>query len=154
MNGFGSQPFGSTLYGLGVPVSSQTNAGIVLRNPSTLQSSGSRYIDPARRDYVLDSSGRLIGMDETAHLVLMAVSTARNRSAVPGFGHRLGEITVINDTFERDVTAIYEEALADLIARNRIALVSVDVQRRHPGAVQVRVNWRDLRNEQLHTTEV
>jgi hypothetical protein len=154
MSGFGSQPLGSTPYGLGTPASAPIPGGAVLRNPATNASTGSRRIDPKTGDYVLDDSGRILGMSDTQQLVFMAVLTVRGSSAMATLGHRLDDIETMGSSFEREVEATYQEALADLVARRLIEIVAIDVRRLHPGAAYIKVRWRDVESAEEHDLEI
>lgn len=153
-SGFGSQGFGSSPYGIGVPSVGNPPGGAVLRDPLTGTSSGSRRIDPVTRDYVLDDNGRTLGMSDVQQLVLMALQTVRNSSAMNGLGQSLGDIVVIGDNIERQIASIFENALAHLVARGLVQIISTTVTRLHPGAIKATVRWRDLTTSTEHTSEI
>jgi hypothetical protein len=152
MSGFGKQGFGSTPWGVGMPATAPIPGGVLLRNPSTGESMGSRSIDPAKRDYVLDVDGRALGMASTQQLVLMAVSTVKRSSAVASLGAEQNQ-DVITDSFERDAQAMYGDALADLVNRKIIVIIAIEAQLLKAGTVYVRVRWLDVATGQEHLTE-
>lgn len=153
MSGFGSQAGGSTPYGIGTPATAPAPGGAVLHNPAANASTGSRRIDPKTRDYVI-ANGRILGMNDTQQLVLMAVLTVRGSSAMPALGHRLGDIETMGDDFDRAVRAAYEEALADLVARRLIEVVGIEIRRLHPGSAHIRIRWRDIESFEEHKLEI
>ncbi len=152
MSGYGSQPYGSSPFGIGEAPHAVVPGGAVLRVPSTGASSGSRAVDPKTRDYILDANGRALGMNDVQQLVELAVQTTKNSSAMNSLGQRLGDITVIGDNIERQVRTLLEEALVHLTSTNIIAIVSVTVSRLHPGAIRGELRWRDLTTQHDHAT--
>lgn len=154
MSGYGSQPYGSSRYGIGTASQAPIPGGSVLRDPQTGASSGSRRIDPVTRDYVVDSSGRALGMNDVQQLVEIAIQTVKYSSAMNSLGQRLGDIDVIGDNIERQVRNVLEEAVAHLTSRNLVEIVSVVVTRLHPGAIRILFRWRDLTTGEEHPAEL
>ena len=154
MSGFGSQPYGSSRYGIGTPAIAPIPGGSLLRDPTTGASTGSRRIDPKTRDFVRDTNGRILGMNDVQQLVEMVVQTVRSSSAMRSLGQRLGDIDVIGDDIERQVRNVLVQALAHLTSRNIVEIVGVSVTRLHPGAIRTELRWRDLTSSQERTTEI
>jgi len=144
MSGFGSQPFGSTPYGLGTPAVAAELGGKVLRNEQNGESTGSRRIDPVTGDYVLDDNGRILGMDDVKHLVFMAVATDKGSSAMRQLGHELRRIDRITSNFTRRVDSTLRAAVQHLVNRELIEVVGTEVQVIRPGVAFARLRWRDL----------
>jgi|GEM_PF-6634426 len=144
MSGFGAQPFGSSSFGLGTPSSAPAPSGAVLRNPDTGAQTGSRRIDPLTRDYVVDSvTGRSLAMGDVQQMVYLAIANID-----------FSEFDVIADDFERRMRLTLEGALADLVRRKLVAIVSVETSQLHPGAARPRLRWRDLSADIERTTEL
>jgi len=144
MPGFGSQPYGSSPYGIGTPTTATSPGGAVLRHPEAATQTGSRRIDPVTRDYVTDENGRTLGMGDVQQLVAIAFATVKNSSAVQGLGQDLSSIESITDNVDRRVAEVIESALAHLTQRKLVELIGVTTTRLHSGALRINVRWRDL----------
>lgn len=155
MAGFGSQPFGTSPYGIGVPATAAAPGGKVLRDPNTGQATGSRRIDPVTKDYVLDEHGRILGMSNTRQLVLMAVTTAKGSAAMRQLGHEIFRIGRVSPNFERRVDFELRRAVQHLVDRDLIEVVEVQVRLLKAGVALARLRWRDLstgRDDSYDTT--
>lgn len=144
MSGFGSQPFGSSPYGLGTPSTAPSVGGVVLRDAFTGESTGSRKIDPFTGDYSVDAHGRILGMSDTQQLVLMAVRTDKGSSAMRSLGHSLRSIERITTNFTRRVDAELRAAVQHIVNRGLIAVLETSVELVRPGVALARLRWRDL----------
>ena len=148
MAGAGLQPAGLSPAGVGTSTPSAPNAGVPLHDPNTLGVSLSgRYIDPQLRQYVFDANGRTYGMTEARQLVHMAVNTTLGRSATKDLGHEMYKVDRITDSFEQRVQNVYTNALADLVNRKLIAIVSIEVTRNpnsSPSRAFVLLKYQDL----------
>jgi hypothetical protein len=153
VSGFGSQPFGSSSFGIGTPALAPFPGGALLRDSATGVSTGSRRI--AGKDYVIDANGRIEGMNDLQQLVLIAVTTVLNSSAMPGLGQSLASISVIGNNFERRVADVLKKSLEHLTSRNLIAIVSIRVRRlKTPGAASIRLQWRDVATQKVYPLEI
>jgi len=133
--------------GVGTPSTAPTTGGIPLRDVVNSGSLAGRYIDPYLKQYVFDSNGRTVGMTETKQLVQLAVQTSRGRSAVKDLGNEMFTVDRIGDSFVQRVQNVYQNALADLVARRLIAIVSIDVTPNvngSPTRAFVLLKWQDL----------
>lgn len=150
MSGIGGQPFGSSSYSLGTPAITDGSPGEILYDPDTGRSEGSRYINPATRDFQLDASGRLRGQLNVRHLVQMAIQTAKGSAAVRELGFDTSDLDVITSDTERRLSQALEEAVAHLVAANLIVSLGVTRYRAGPsdglvaGRVYSKFNWRDV----------
>lgn len=150
MAGFGSQPFGSTPYGLGQATVPDVQGGRVYRDPLTGNALGARKIDPRTRDYVMDEHGRYVGMSSTLQLVQIALSTEKASSAMRELGHELGTIETITSNIQRRVETTLTEAISHITARGLIEVLGVEMFKAgpddglNPGAVHARFRFRDL----------
>jgi len=149
MSGFGSQPLGSSPYGIGSPAGAPVPGGAVNRNTSTGLQNGSRLIDPATHQYVFDAYGRTVGMPSTRQRVLLAVNTARGSSAQGDLGHLLGTIQEIGPSFVNQVTDALNVALQPLIDEGAIRLLGIQVQQAdgRDGSRNI-IRWVDLSDGQ------
>jgi hypothetical protein len=135
MAGAGIAPAGMTPFGVGTPA---TGA----EPPSG--PAGSRYINPVTRDYQVDpTTGQFAQMPPVRQRVLLAVLTARNSSAVPGFGTRLPPN--MDESFESAVRAEITRALNQLTQVERVCrLDAVLVKRGRLGRAQITIVFVDL----------
>lgn len=102
-----------------------------------------RAINPATRQYTLNSDGSMSGMLGSLQLVQLRIQTLRDSSALPGFGKRSAG-GVITDQTTRRVQADVEESLADLVAAGVITIISIAVERSAKSQIYGLVTWRDL----------
>lgn len=144
MSGFGSQPFGSSPYGIGTPATAPEQGGALLRDTVTGQTRGARRIDPLARDYVLDENGRLLGVDNIKQLVQLAISTSRGSAAMRRLGQALREIDRVSPNFQRRVDQALREAVQHLVNDDLIEVVGTEVQILRSGVAFARLRWRDL----------
>lgn len=144
MSGFGSQPFGSSSYGIGTPAVYSGTGGDVLRDAKTGARLGSRKIDPTTKDYVLDSNGRILGMNDVQQLVLLATSTTKGTSAMRSLGQEIRKIDRITSNFTQRVRNTLTAAVQHIVDRGLIEVLGVSVQILRPGTVYVALRWRDL----------
>lgn len=152
MAGFGRMGFGGSPYGIRQPPDTDPNGGVILRDPATNQSSGSRKIDPRSRDYVVDAYGRWVGMNNTQQLVLIAASTKYGSSAMRSLGQQLSAIDRITDDFAQRVEVELRRALAHLTGPKIIEIRSVKITRTLvPGQAYGTLLWKDLQSGQEQT---
>jgi hypothetical protein len=144
MSGFGSQPFGSSPYGIGTPAVAPATGGSILRDEFSGETHGSRSIDPYTRDYVLDDNGRILGMSDTKQLVILAVLTDKGSSAMRQLGHELKSIDRITPNFSRRVDNTLRAAVKHITDRRMIEVIGTEVQVLRPGVAFARLRWRDL----------
>ncbi len=156
MSGFGSQPFGSSSFGIGVPASTVAPDKRVFRDPRTSDSLSARRIDPFTRDYVRSDTGMYEGMPATLQMVQIAVSTKKGSSAMIALGHELDQITVITAGLEQRVESALREAVAHIVAQKLIEVLGVSMflagrdDGLQPGQVHTRFRFRDLTTNTIH----
>lgn len=145
MAGIGSQPFGSSPYGVGTPDVAADLGGTVLAESGTGSQKGSRYIDPRTGDYALNTStGRIAGMDDVKQLVLLRMKTTKGSAAYQRLGHELKKIDRITNNVQTRIAATIEEAVEDLVTGGLIETVALDIQVIRPGVIFARFAWRNL----------
>lgn len=155
MSGAGLQGAGLTPAGFGTPATATVPGGAFLRDTKTGKSLGARKIDPNTKDYVLDSNGRLLGVDYVRHVVQMSIHTERGSAAVQEMGHRLRLIDRITPNIEAQILATLTEAVQPLVDQGLIAVVGFshfvagnDANGMKRGAVYGRFLWRDLTTDE------
>jgi hypothetical protein len=154
VSGFGSQPFGSSPYGIGTPAVATPAGGSVLRNAQTGASEGSRFLNPATRDYAIDANGRTLGLGNVRALVEIALSTTSGTSAMQALGHTLRSIARIDNNFEYRVRDTIAASVAHLTDRSIIQLTATTIEDRGRGRRLIRVFWRDLTTGQEDFSEL
>jgi hypothetical protein len=134
MAGFGTSPFGTSPFGFG----SVDEVAEPTANPF-----GSRFLDPATRDYRFDSStGQLGQMPPLRQRVLLTLLTERDSSAVAGFGTQLPK--KIDRTFVESVKQMVRVALRYLTDTERVMRIdSIDV-RTGGWRAEITVSYTDL----------
>lgn len=130
-------------YGTGTPTTAPLATGNILAD-STGTTTGSRFIDPTTRDYVIDSNGRTTGMSNVQQLVYLAVSTDLGSSAVQALGQQLKQIDRITANFERQVTTTLTASVQHIVDQGLMQVVDVIVERVGPSVARARLRWRDL----------
>lgn len=135
MAGFGTSPGGTAPFGIGTP-------SVGAAPPSG--PAGCRYLNPATRDYEVDSStGQFAQMPAVRQRVMLCVLTAKNSSSVPGFGVRIPPL--MNETFESEVRAEITRELRQLTEVERVCrLDGVFVVKGRSGRARVTVSFIDL----------
>lgn len=150
MSGFGSQPFGSSSYGLGEAKTAATRTGSLLRDVATGETRGSMLIDAKTRDYVLDANGQALGMPTTRQLVQIALATMKNSSAMRGLGIDFESIQVITPSLERQMDTALRDAVQHIVDQRLIEVIGTSMFFAGPddglpaGQVQTRFNYREL----------
>lgn len=160
MPGFGSQPFGSSSYGLGTPALAPKQGGSLLRDPQTGATLDALLIDPKKRDYVLDANGRALGMPRTRQMVQIALATAKDSSAMKGLGIDLAGIETITPALERQIDSALRDAVQHLVDQRLIVVLGTSMFNAGPddglpaGAVLTRFNFRDIESGQDFAEDV
>jgi hypothetical protein len=107
-----------------------------------------RAIDPVTGQYILRSTGRFLGMPRTRQLVLIAIKTVLNSSALKGFG--LEEIGGDNDALAtRRLEAKLRAALDHLVTKGLIEIVAVPTVGDTPTRIRGALKWLDLATNQV-----
>lgn len=144
MAGFGSQPFGSSPYGIGTPAVATELGGKLFQDAASGEQTGSRKIDPLTRDYEINDYGRIAGMSNVKQLVLLAVSTKRGSSAMRELGQELQSIERITSNFARRVDTTLRRSVQHLVDRGLITVIDTTVEIVRPGVARARLRWRDI----------
>lgn len=146
--GAGFQAAGTTPAGFGEPTQNGLGSNVVLPDSKVGGSHGSRKINPITRDYVVNSDGRIEGMNNVQHLVQLAVTKA---------APELQRIDKLDGGFEREVLAILTTALAPLVAQDFIEVRGVTVRvgkagGLQPGQAVTLLRWFDrTTNDEIET---
>lgn len=148
--GLGVCPLGVSLIGLGL-VSEELGTA---RPKVFAQADGTQGNAPLMvgGDYVLDSRARAVGADSIEMRVQLALLTARDSSAVKGFGLDLKLDLFRPDSAQRADSAV-RAALADLVVAQLISIQSVTFSKDKLLGI-VRVKWIDLKSAQLKESSV
>ncbi len=154
MSGFGAAPFGVAPYGVGTPATAPEPGGKIHRDEATGAQFGSRKLNKYTKQYEFDDYGRVLGMADVQQMVQIAVSTELGSSAVRNLGHELRTVLDITDNFQRRVQTILESALADLVKRKLVEIITVDVRRVNTSGLYALLRWRDLTTNNEHETTI
>lgn len=159
-DGFGSQGFGSTPYGIGTPTPATAPSGALLRDPLTGRTMDARRIDPSIRDYAIDTaSGRILGMSATKHNVLLAVHTEIASSAMRELGQDLRSLDRITSNFQRRLESTLTNALKHLIDRELVRVLGITSFKAgpndglKPGQTYGRLKFVDLTTGKEHEVD-
>lgn len=140
MPGFGLMPFGTGPMGLGTPVT----ASLPPNGPA-----GSRYINPATKDYERNPSTRqLKQMPKVRQQVLLALTTILgSASTLDGFGIRLPRKQ--GDRFQSQMENSVRAALRHLTSVERVIQIeSIKVESGRGGRARITVSWSELATNQ------
>jgi hypothetical protein len=140
--GAGASPAGSSPAGSGTPAQAPAPSGAIFQDPVTGKQLDGRLINPQTRRYQFGTTGRVQGQLSVPQLVQIALTNVLGSAADPTVGQTFSQIQDIGPNFAQQVTARVQLALADLINRKLVALLSVDVTAGNAGLNRVR--WRDL----------
>ncbi len=146
MSGLGLFSAGLGPFGIGTP-----DAPAAIPAPGA----GSRYINPASRDYQQDASTRqLAQMPGVRQRVLLALTTLLGSStAVRDFGTR--RRSKMGTTYDAEVRADVTSALRQLVEVEKIVVLeSISVQRGGGGRSLITVSYRDLTIQQSESVTV
>lgn len=138
--GWGTSPWGTGAYGLGTPVT----AAAPPDGPA-----GSRYINPASRDYQLDSStGQLAQMPPVRQRVLLTVMTVLGSSSVnPAIGTRAPR--KMGTQFEAQTRASVRSAFHQMTDVEKVIRIDrIDVERGAGGRARTTIVYTDLTTEE------
>jgi hypothetical protein len=157
MAGFGLQGAGVTTAGYGTVPDSTADDGRIFRDSATGARLSGRQVNPDTGDYEVDENGRILGMTTARQLVLFAIKTVRDSSAVKGMGNQLALIDRISSNFEQRILTILTDALKRPIALGMITVLGFSDFKKGPdfglrrGAVYGRLRWRDNTTSTEHT---
>lgn len=140
---FGSQP-----YAPGTPRVTLNTRGVPNRNPYTGAQNGSRKIDPATRDFVIDpATGQSLGMTNAQQLVYMAFKTDLGSSAMREIGQKLAKIKRIGPSFALEVDVELRRVVQHIVDQKVIEVVGTSVQIVRPGAARASLRFRDVETQ-------
>lgn len=136
MAGFGTMAFGTGPFGLGTPTTSTA--------PPDPSGAGSRYINPATRDYQQDSTTlQLAQMPGLRQRVLLAVMTLRTSStALPTFGISIPR--KVTPSFVAEVQASVRASLRQMTEVERVIRIDgITVEIGASGRQRVTISYTD-----------
>lgn len=142
--GAGFAPAGFSPAGWGTPATATPPGGIVFRDPATGQSLSCRRIDPTTGQYVLDASGRVLGMTTAQQLMYLAMKTVKGSSAYAVLGQTISTIQDITSGITRVITDIVTDATADIVAAKLVVIDAVTVAPIGTTGEFVTVSFTDL----------
>ncbi len=156
-NGAGLQGAGVTSAGFGTPSEATEPGGAFLRDTRTGKIFGARKIDPRTRDFVIDSFGRLLGVEYVKHAMQMSLHTEKGSAAVQRMGQMLRAIDRITPNVEQRILLTLTEAVQPLISQGLVEVLGFshftagnNRNGLKPGAVYGRFLWKDLTTGQEH----
>jgi hypothetical protein len=154
MSGVGQQSGGTSSSGFGDSAEATARGGSFLRDTLTGKSLGTRLINPATKDYVMDDdNGRILGQHYVQHAVQMSIATVQGSAADTEMGHRLASLDRISPNFARQVEALLTEALKPLTDRGLVEVkgfvqatvgLGGNINGLERGAIYGRLLWKDL----------
>lgn len=102
-----------------------------------------RYINPATRDFELNTNGQFFGMNAVDQSVGFALLTTFNSSSVPGLGQTFGRQwnPLIGVNLTSQMTQTLNAALQTLINNGLITLGTITVTNPSQGVVQVQFTY-------------
>ena len=139
--GAGMAPAGTSIAGYGQPATTDR----VLKQPFLAVDGtvlNARSIDPKTRDYVLDSSGRSLGMTSTEQQVYLATITTKGTSADSNMGTTINSIQVVRKNTSTEVEATVRASLQGLTSSGKIVIDSIDVSV-SGGNLSIKIVWHD-----------
>ena len=156
-SGLGLAPLGTSVLGYGTPATSDstTRAPYLIEKGDTTQTQGdAALINPATRDFVVDPlTGQYKGMTGVQQEVYLALITVRGSSADGGMGQTFSTIQTLSPDTETAVKSKVREALARLVGRGAISIVSIAV-RVVTTQLFISVEWLDRTSGAAQTTSV
>lgn len=153
--GAGNSGFGSGRAGYGSPYTiNSTAVKLFLKEEDLTQQANAAAINPVTGDYVRDQvTGIHRGMDSVQQMVYLALRTAKNSTLIPNFGLRsFGDI--VTDSVKLDITNAINEALQDLVLRQLVEVISIDINKLKATAFSILVKWRNLTNKETNTFRI
>lgn len=153
--GMGLAAFGSSRMGFGTPGTiNSTVAKLFLKELDQSVRGNAEAINPTTGDYVRDTTtGVHRGMDSVQQMVYLALRTAKNSTLVQNFGLRnFGD--VITDSTKNDIINAINETLRDLVLRQLVEIVSIEVTRVKSTAYQILVKWKNLTNNETNVFRI
>lgn len=158
MIGIGFAPLGFSLVGSGVPDQAQVSAPAVF-----IKADGSQGDAPLlalgpdnRLDYVLDASGQKVGASSIAMMLLFALRTSFDSSALDGFGLDLSQLAILSASAAKIADAQVRSALSDMVKQNLVAILSIGFSvspaNGSSGNALISISWMDLTTNQRNLT--
>lgn len=149
--GMGLSAFGSSRTGFGTPGTINSTVAKLLLKENDLSIKGNVVaINQITGDYIRDeTTGVHRGMDSVQQMVYLALRTAKNSTLVQNFGLRsFGD--VVTDSTKKDITNAINETLRDLVLRQLVEVVTVEVTKVKSTAYQILIKWKNLTNNETN----
>lgn len=147
--------FGSGPYGMGTPATVPAPLGKPLETREGVRN-GSRKINPDTLDFETSPvTSRVVGMNNTQHLVQQCLSTESGSAAMQTLGNEFRKLTRITGSYEKEADTAVRSALALLTDTNVIIIDSVEPRRivGRAAGVFIRVKWTDVATNEQFTTD-
>jgi hypothetical protein len=156
MLGLGFAPLGTSLAGFGVPDTAVISKPRVFIKADGTQGNAAllQPNDEGKLDYVLDASGQKVGADSVPMMVLLALKTALGSSIDGTLGLDVSEMRQFTGNSAQAADAAVRKALASLVARRLISVLSVTFEREGQNACLLFVSWMDLSNGEKNITSL
>lgn len=148
--GLGFCPIGVSPWGYGVPDVADSSSVAVLKKPDGTQGAVPLIVDG---DFVLDETGQKVGADATPMMVMLALETVRNKSALRNFGLDLS-LSVYSADAQNKADAAVRLALKHLTDAKKVAVQSVSLVRFGESGVQLTTRWVDLATGKADTANL
>lgn len=149
--GMGLSAFGSSRTGFGTPGTvNSTVTKLFLKEEDLSVKGNAAAINPTTGDYVRDeTTGIHRGMDSVQQMVYLTLRTVKNSTLVNNFGLRaFGD--VVTDSTKKDIVNAINESLRDLVLRQLIEVISIDVSKIKSTAYQILVKWKNITNNETN----
>ena len=154
--GAGLCPAGLAAAGYGVVDTGTAPLNALLPDVRTGLPRTGRAIDTVKKDYVMQSDGRLQGFDTVPQLVQLALSTALGSSAIQNLGIDWTKAQEKGSDFQRQLATIVANALAPLVAQKLVEVRAVIVSEppSNPDAGVGFVKWFDMTSQTETNTTI
>jgi len=151
--GIGFAPLGSTPIGFGAPSKlNSTTAKLYLGTDGARKNAAA--IDAVTGDALRDATtGMHRGMDSVQQQVYLALRTMKGSSSVLSLGIAF-RATTISETTTRKIEEAVRAALAGLVLRQLVRIVSIKSERVKMTGVSVTVTWTNLTNNETNVSRL
>jgi hypothetical protein len=154
--GIGLAPLGTCLAGFGVVDTAEISAPAIFKKPDGTQGNAALLVpnDEGKLDYVVDASGQKVGADSVPMMVLLALKTAKGTSIDGTLGLDVSAMRQFSGNSAQAADTAVRNALASLVKRKLITVLSVTFERAGTNAAKLFVSWMDLTNGEKNLTDL
>ena len=150
--GAGQASAGISYAGYGTPATTDKKVGALFQK-SNNEIGTVKSIDPIKRDYKINSSGQLAGMNLVQQQVYLALTINKGTSASPNLGSKLNRIQLLSSNVDVEIEFAIKEALSDLLNNNIINIISISIDKNNL-TKYIKVLWEDLTLKQINTNYI